>query len=142
MRAFLFTLLFSLLVSFSWAQIPPSKDQMLVQQLMDQVEAFKAGDVDRMTENVHDEFKWFYVTADTILLEVSGKKEFKKSMTGYFASIELVDSEIVKWVVDGNRISFQEKVSWNTSKGTRSQTSMGIYQYKDGKIYRVWYFVD
>ncbi len=133
---------FVLFANTVWSQLPPPKEVLLFQKLTDQVEAFKAKDIDRMVENVHKNFRWYYVTADTLLLEVEGKKAFRESMKGYFDSIELIDSQIVKWVVDGDRISFQERVTWKTSSGERSQTSMGIYQYKEGKIYRVWYFID
>jgi hypothetical protein len=49
-----------------------AQNEQLLKVFHDQVAAFNEGDVDRLTANVTDDFKWFCLTADTLLLEVAG----------------------------------------------------------------------
>ncbi|MEQ9425020.1 MAG: nuclear transport factor 2 family protein [Cyclobacteriaceae bacterium] len=109
--------------------------------LQKQVEAFNAKNIDGLVANITDDFKWYYIGPDTLLLEVSGKENFRKSMESYFNSISKVKSEIAEFAIDNNRISFKEVVRYETSAGNaQSASSMGIYEMKNGLIYRAWYF--
>lgn len=109
----------------------------------DQVEAFNERDVDRLVNNVTDDFKWFYITSDTLLLEVAGKENFKTSMEGYFSAVPSVFSSIEASTTDGNRISFKEVVRYKNKKGeTVASSAMGIYEIEENKISRAWYFID
>ncbi len=111
--------------------------------LQDQFEAFNTGDIERLVANVSDDFKWFYITSDTLLLEVKGKDAFRKGMESYFGAGVKVNSEIESYAIEGNRISFKEVVSHKNKNGELvSSSAMGIYQLKDEKIFRAWYFID
>jgi hypothetical protein len=104
---------------------------------------FNEGDVDRLTANVTEDFKWFSLTADTLLLEVAGKENFRQSMAYYFSAGRKSVSTIEQYAVDGERISFREVVSHQNKAGeTVSSSAMGIYQIQNGKISRAWYFID
>ena len=116
----------------------------LIELLQDQFDAYNQRDIDRLVNNVTDDFKWYSLTADELLVETSGKDNFKKSMQNYYDSRpQNIHSVIESSTLDGNRISFKEVVSHQTKDGkTISSSAMGIYQFKNGKIYRAWYFVD
>lgn len=106
-----------------------------------QVQAFNAKDIDEMMAQLHDDFKWYWITTDELVLEVAGKEAFQASMTSYYQSIPQVQSEIVERSVLGNRVSFVETVSYTNNKGNKGESSaMGMYEFKDGLIYRVWYY--
>ncbi len=110
--------------------------------LQDQVKAFNNQNIEKLVANITDDFKWYYIGADTLLLEVSGKQQFQKSMRSYFESIAEVNSEITEYTVDKDRISFREVVQYVTASGeTGKASAMGIYEIKDGLIYRAWYFL-
>lgn len=117
------------------------QDDIVLNLLNQQVEAFNKQDTERLVENISDDFKWFYISADTMLLEVEGKEQFREVMESYFETVKGVHSTIDRYVIDGNRISFKETVKWQSRNCERSQSAMGIYEMKDGKIYRVWYFM-
>ena len=124
-----------------------SKDnssEALIKMLQDQFDAYNQRDIDRMVNNVTDDFRWYSLTADELLIETSGKANFKKSMQDYYRSRpNKIHSVIESYTIDGNRISFKEVVSHQNKQGkTVSSSAMGIYEFKDGKIYRAWYFVD
>ncbi len=118
------------------------QDDQVLSIFNDQVDAFNKKDIDRLVNNVADDFKWFYITSDTLLLEVAGKENFKKSMENYFKGIPSIFSEIKGYAIDGNKISFREKVSWDGKKGRVSQSCIGIYDIREGKIFRAWYFIE
>ncbi|CAD5262741.1 MULTISPECIES: nuclear transport factor 2 family protein [unclassified Imperialibacter] len=119
------------------------QNEELLRVFNDQVAAFNDGDVDRLTANVTDDFKWFSLTADTLLLEVEGKENFRQSMKYYFSTGKKSVSAIEQYVIDGERISFREVVSHKNKAGeTVSSSAMGIYQIQNGKICRAWYFID
>lgn len=109
----------------------------------DQVEAFNERDIERLSKNVSEDFKWYYLGSDTLMIEVDGRRKFRSAMEGYFAAFSWVESNILNYAVIGNRISFEEEVSYRTQSGEIAKSSsMGIYEVKDGVITRVWYFID
>ncbi len=117
------------------------QDELLLKVLNDQVDAFNQQDVDRLVDNVTADFKWFYITSDALLPELQGKEKFRASMVDYYKSFANIKSSILNYTTDGNRISFQEKVEYTDEQGNRkSSTAMGIYEIRDGKIARCWYF--
>lgn len=120
-----------------------AQNDQLLKIFNDQVDAFNQRDVDRLANNVSDDFKWFYLTSDTLLLEVAGKENFKSSMEGYFSAVPQVFSSIEESSINGNRISFKEVVQYKNKKGeTVSSSAMGIYEIREDKISRAWYFID
>jgi len=134
-----FTLLIILLIIHS--QSAQSKD--LLSLLNDQVDAFNQQDVEKLVKNVTDDMKYFYITADELIIETSGKQAFEAAMINYFQSGRKPRSVIESYVIDGNRISFKEVVSHQNKKGeTVSSSAMGVYAYVGDKIYRAWYFID
>ncbi|MEO9483978.1 MAG: nuclear transport factor 2 family protein [Ekhidna sp.] len=118
-----------------------AQSSTVLEILEDQIEAFNSKNIDKLVANVSDDFKWYYIGSDTLLLEVDGKPQFKKSMEAYFNQIKNVKSEIAEYAIDGNRISFKEIVKYETISGKmNSASAMAIYEMKDDLIYRVWYF--
>ena len=61
-------------------------------------------------------------------------------MTGYFSHYENVKSTIQSTTISGNKISFEENVSWPEEDVIQEQSALGVYEIKNGKITRAWYF--
>ncbi len=142
---YLTLLLILLLSAFSPRAVSnDNSPESLIKKLQDQFDAYNQRDIDRMVNNVTDDFKWYSITADELLIETSGKANFKKGMQDYYRSRpNKIHSVIESYTIDGNRISFKEIVSHQNKKGKKvSSSAMGIYEFKGGKIYRAWYFVD
>lgn len=118
-----------------------AQDKSVHDILIDQVEAFNAKNIETLVANVSEDFKWYYIGSDTLLLEVDGKENFQKSMIAYYNSLKEVKSEITEYAIEQNRINFKEVVQYETKSGHSGQaSSMGIYEMKNGLIHRVWYF--
>ena len=110
------------------------------QRVRDYVAAFNEQDVDGMLEMVTSEVQWIYITGDKLAVEASGKPALRKSLTGYFKAAPKVTSKL-EWIkVTTSRVAALERVSWTTKEGNRSQSSLSVYEFKDGKIHRVYYY--
>ena len=128
---------------FLFSNFVLAHNEKLLRLLHDQVDAFNQQDVKRLVDNVSEDFKYFYITSNELILEAEGKENFKMSMINYFKSGKKPFAVIASHSIDGNRISFKEVVSHQNQDGkTISSSAMGIYQYKDDKIIRAWYFID
>lgn len=120
-----------------------AQDKMILDVFENQVLAFNEGDIDQLVDNVSEKFKYFYITSNELILEVEGKVPFRESMESYFSSGRKVTSTIKFYTIVGNRISFKEEVSHLNSEGKRIYSSaLGVYEIKDGKITRSWYFIE
>ncbi len=120
-----------------------AQNEPVLDILKDQMDAFNEKDVARLVENVTDDFIWYSITSDTLMIEVAGKENFRTSMEAYYQSRPPIESSIESYTIDGNRISFKEVVSHYDENGLKvSSSAMGIYEMRAGKIYRAWYFID
>ena len=43
------------------------------------------------------------------------------------------------WTV-GPYVAIRERVSWTAKSGRRTQTALGVYEVRDGRVRRVWYY--
>ena len=56
----------------------------------DQIDAFNERDIDRLIENISEDYIWFYVSDDSLITQVSGKESMRKAMEGYYEAISEV----------------------------------------------------
>jgi hypothetical protein len=118
-----------------------AQDKEILQVFENQLKAFNQSNVEQLVNNVSDDFKFYYLTSNELLLEVEGKEQFRKSMDDYFAGGFKVISKILDYSILGNRISFKEEVSYKNAKGDFvSSFALGIYEIENNKITRAWYF--
>ena len=113
--------------------------------LEDQMDAFNQQDIDRLVGNVSDDFIWFSLTTNQLLVETKGKDAFKQSMVKYFKSHQSRKSisTIISYSIQGKRISFNEQVQHQDKNGKKiTASAMGSYQIEKRKISRAWYFID
>ena len=136
MKKAIILLTFIFITIFSFGQ-----NENLLEVVNDQFDAFNKADVDRLVNNVTDDFKWFYLTSDSSGVEVEGKANFRKSMENYFKNGRKVTSKMESFVIHENRISFKEVVSHKNRNGEAvTSSAMGIYEVRGDKISRAWYF--
>jgi len=117
----------------------------LLTLLNDQVDAFNKQNINRLVENVSDDFIWYSLTSDELLIETKGKEAFRQSMNSYYQLRKAGQSHstIESYSIQGKRISFNERVSHLDKNGKiQSASATGIYQIENGKITRAWYFID
>lgn len=104
------------------------------------VDAFNLRDIDGMLGLATDSIQWLIVDGPKISMETSGKDDLRKSMEGYFKSCPSCKSAL-EWVqVAGHRVTAMERAMWAGKNGDKAQRSLSVYEFKEGKISRVYYF--
>lgn len=61
-------------------------------------------------------------------------------MTSYFRSLPDVRSTIEASFENGPWVTVRERVHWTGASGPRTQASIAVYEIRDGRVRRVWYF--
>jgi hypothetical protein len=106
-----------------------------------QRDAFTRKDVAALTADLADDYAWFRILDDgQAQKSASGKAEVEQRMTAFFASVPYTGSRVDRTMTVGNYIVAEEKDSFDTPQGPRSQTTLGVYEIKDGKVRRAWAF--
>ena len=102
--------------------------------------AFNDHAPERMAELVSEDFEIFYVAGSETSLGLRGPEALHQEMTGYFGNYPTVHSEAEIAAVSGSYVACREDVSWQHEGQERSQHSLAVYEVRDGKIRRTWYY--
>lgn len=98
------------------------------------VDAFNRHDPQAMAALVTEEFELYYVGDDgKAALALTGPAALEQEMIGYFKAQPNVASEITDQVDGEAFVSFREQIVGGAS-------SLAVYEVRDGKIRRVWYY--
>lgn len=107
----------------------------------EQMDAFNRQDVEAMAERVAPDFVWFSVDDDEVRVEARGRAALAEGMRSYFESFPSVRSEAEASVVSGRFAVVRERARWTDESGEeRTQVSLGVYEIRNGRIQRVWYY--
>lgn len=102
--------------------------------------AFNDHDPERMAELVTEDFELYYMADGKAVLGVEGPEALRQEMTGYFGGLPTVRSVAETSMVSGSYVACKETVSWRHEDEERSQFSLAVYEVRDGKIRRTWYY--
>ena len=117
---------------------PPGASE---KQVRDFVEAFNARNIDGMLARAADGIQWLTVDGAKVGVETEGKDALRASMAKYFQQCPSCKSEIVWLKTAGSRVTALERANWTNRAGVAlSQSSLSVYELKDGRILRVYYF--
>lgn len=109
----------------------------LVQKFL---KAFNQQQTKQMLEMADDEIQWISVSGETISVETKGIASLEKSMNSYFASCPSCRSTL-EWIqATDERVITLERAEWTSNSGVKSQKSLAVYEFRKGKILRVYYF--
>ncbi len=102
--------------------------------------AFNEHDVNAMAANVTNDIKWLSIVGDSLVIEASGREALKEGMQSYFKAIPSTRSEIEAALLSGSFVAVRERAFWKGKDGEQSQFSLAVYEMRNEKIVRVWYF--
>lgn len=104
--------------------------------------AFNARDADAVVSHYADDITWTSIGADgKTSVDGDSRESIRKWLVGYFKSLPDIRSEITDVAQTGAYVSFRERATYTAKDGTRRvQSSLGVYEVRDGKIKRAWYF--
>ena len=117
--------------------LPEDEHEKRVQEFVD---AFNTREIDRMLSLVDENIQWLHIDGEKITVNTNGKVALRDSMTRYFKSCVSCKSSLEGLRTAGNRVTAMERASWTSKQGPKSQSSLSVYEFKDGKIFRVYYF--
>lgn len=104
------------------------------------VAAFNHHDPQAMVDLCHDEVVWFSVVAEKMAPEAKGKQALLEGMQSYFKAVPSVKSVLMSLYPAGPFFHGVERASWEKDGKRVQQCSLTVYEMRDGKIQRVWYF--
>ncbi len=104
--------------------------------------AYNTRDAAAVAAHYADDIAWFGIGADgKQSVEGEGRAAVEKWLTGYFKNLPDVHAEISDVTQTGPHVSFRERVTWTAKDGAkRAQSALGVYEVREGKIKRAWYF--
>lgn len=111
------------------------------QQVRGFVEAFNSRSIDGMLALAEDGVQWLSVDGQKVAVETEGKDALRASMAKYFQQCPSCRSELVWLKTAGSRVTAHERATWTNRAGAAaSQSSLSVYEIKNGRIFRVYYF--
>jgi ketosteroid isomerase-like protein len=103
--------------------------------------AFNAHDADALAALCVENVTWFNVDGDKQSVETQGREKLHEWLVGYFKSVPSVHSEFSDLTQTGPHVSVRERAAWTGKDGQpRAQSALGVFEVRDAKIVRVWYF--
>jgi hypothetical protein len=105
-----------------------------------QRDAFNRKDVTAMVADLSDDYQWFRVTDEGAVKGAAGKVEVAERMAAFFKSVPYLGSTIDRVMVIGNYVVAEEKDSFQSPAGPKTQVTLGVYEIADGKLKRAWAF--
>ncbi len=104
------------------------------------VAAFNSRNIDAMLGAVDENVQWLSVNEAKVTIETEGKNALGESMERYFRSCPSCKSSLEWLQKSGSRVTAMERASWSGKIGLKSQASLSVYEFRNGKILRVYYF--
>lgn len=104
-------------------------------------DAYGQRDLERATALVSEDFVWYAVTADSLVVQARGRDELARSLASYFESVPSARSSVEATLLTGGYIALRERATWTGPDGSdRSAVSLAVYEVRDGLIRRAWYY--
>ncbi|MFN3960626.1 MAG: nuclear transport factor 2 family protein [Parvularculaceae bacterium] len=103
-------------------------------------EAFNRHDVSAMRALWHEYIAWLEIDGETISVVMRGASAFETAMMDYFKSYPDVRSTLAGAAESGAFLSGVETVNWNSGAVSRRQSGPVVYEVREGKVFRVWYY--
>ena len=105
-----------------------------------QTAAFNRKDADALGELLTEDYSWYAVTEAGPRKSSEGRAQTVERMRGFFATLPYSESRIADSLEVGNMIVAVEKDTFIEDGKSVERTTLGVYEYQDGKLRRAWAF--
>lgn len=102
--------------------------------------AFNAHDADKMREYWTDDVTWVEVTGAGSSIVTDNAQVLHDELVAYFQAYPDVSSSLENVAVNGNYLTAIERPVWLEDGKPKSQSSIVVYEFEDGKVKRFWYY--
>lgn len=103
--------------------------------------ALNRRDLLMLTAYVAPDVEWYSIIDGKRLQEVAGRVELAQMLTRYFEQHQRTHWMIEQSSLAANFLAVTERSEWDEGDGTRSRTSLCVYELRDGRIRRMTYFL-
>jgi hypothetical protein len=104
------------------------------------VEAYNRHDVAGMLALADTAVVWLSVAGDSVVVEARGAAELARGLEGYFRDVPSAASEVEAVTALGPWVAVRERARWTGEAGPRAQAALSVYEVRDGRVRRVWYY--
>ncbi len=129
--------------SYTWGEQYRSIPQRYQRIIEDSERAFLARDAEASAASLADDFSWYRVTDEGPQQMVSGRAATLERLRQFFASPMWesgTNSEVHRLGMVGNTLVQVEIDTLNMGNGPVRQTSLHVYEFRDGKRWREFAF--
>ncbi len=102
--------------------------------------AFNAHDAEKMREYWHDDVTWIEIVGEQASVVTDSADALHSELVAYFESYPEVSSSLEDIAVNGDYLTAVERPVWKQDGERKSQASIVVYEFSDGKIKRFWYY--
>lgn len=139
-RVFLAALVLSLIAVGANGSRPADTRADIETEVRKFVAAFNERNIEAMLALVDEKVQWLNVEGAKVTVEAEGKNALRESMKRHFRACPSCKSSL-DWVQrSGSRVTATERATWSGESGLKSQRSLSVYEFRYGKILRVYYF--
>jgi hypothetical protein len=103
-------------------------------------DAFNKHDIDGMRTYWSADLVWYDVDGDQISVVAKGVDAMDAGMRDYFKAYPDVRSTLSRLAENGPYVTGVETARWTSKGAAREQSSVVVYEIRDAKVRRVWYY--
>ena len=111
-----------------------------VKLFRESAQAYDDKDYERMMSFVTDEYSYYSLADDGMVLRSQGKQQAAAALKMVLESDDYVRGEVEFLKQFGNLVVAYEKDSYRVGGEFVTRGTVGVYQYRDGKLDRVFSF--
>lgn len=102
--------------------------------------AFNKHDADRMRTYWHDDVTWIEINGTQSSVVTDSAEQLHRELVAYFENYPEVSSSLESISVNGDYLTAIERPVWVEDGEKKSQASVVVYEFDDGKVKRFWYY--
>ena len=103
-------------------------------------DAFNRHDTDAMRTYWAENIVWYDVAGEKTTVVATGVAAMDTGMRAYFKSYPDARSTLSRLVENGPWVTGVETAHWTSKGEKRAQASVVVYEIRDAKVRRVWYY--
>ncbi len=102
--------------------------------------AFNKHDAGKMRTYWHDDVIWIEINGRQSSIVTDSADQLYNELVVYFESYPEVSSSLESISINGDYLTAIERPVWVEDGQTKSQASIVVYEFDDGKVKRFWYY--
>lgn len=112
----------------------------LVERVLAQTEAYNQKDLEQLLSGLAPDYESWEVGPDGPNCRARGREQVEQALRGMFAASGYASSRVEDVRAYGNLAVAVEIDSFETAEGLKTMRSLGLYEFRDGKLKRAWSF--